>query len=111
MRMCKTWHTMKDERVRPQRRRRGKKGWSTKMGNGANHMKLEGQTVLADEPFDLLDGNKADAPGQSGIAGHDINCRCYVSYEMMNDAEFFARRENIFQGRLPYWKSRRSKKK
>lgn len=98
MRMCKTWHTMKDERVRPQRRRRGKKGWSTKMGNGANHMKLEGQTVLADEPFDLLDGNKADAPGQSGIAGHDINCRCYVSYEMMNDAEFFAKTGKHFPG-------------
>lgn len=89
MRMCKTWKTMKDERVRPQQRRRGKKGWSTKMGKGANHMKLDGQTVLANEDFDLLDGNKAPAPGSSGVAGHDINCRCYVSYEMMTDEEFF----------------------
>lgn len=91
MRMVKTWKTMRDERVRPQRRRKGKGGWSTKMGKGANHMKLEGQVVLAGEDFDLLDGNKASAPGQSGVAGHDINCRCYVSYEMMTDAEFYAK--------------------
>lgn len=98
MRMCKTWRTMKDERVRPQRRRRGKKGWSTKMGRGANHMILDGQTVLADEDFDLQDGNTAPAPGSSGVAGHDINCRCYVSYEMMTDAEFFAKTGKHFPG-------------
>lgn len=92
MRMVKTWHTMKDERVRPQRRRRGKKGgWSSKMGKGANHMILDGQTVLSTEPFDLKDGNTAMQPGQSGIAGHDINCRCYASVEMMTDAEFYAK--------------------
>lgn len=91
LRMCKTWKTMKDERVRPQRRRKGKKGWSTKMGKGANHMKLEGQTVLADEDFDLLDNNTAPAPGSSGVAGHDCNCRCYASYEMMTDAEYYAK--------------------
>ena len=91
MRMVKTWKTMNDERVRPQIRRRGKGGWSTRMGKGANHMKLEGQVVLADVDFDLLDGNKAPAPGSSGIAGHDINCRCYASYEMMTDAEYYAK--------------------
>lgn len=98
MRMCKTWRTVKDDRVRPQRRRRGKKGWSTKMGRGANHMILDGQTVLADEDFDLQDGNTAPAPGSSGVAGHDINCRCYVSYEMMTDAEFFAKTGKHFPG-------------
>lgn len=98
MRMCKTWRTMKDECVRPQRRRRGKKGWSTKMGRGPNHMILDGQTVLADEDFDLQDGNTAPAPGSSGVAGHDINCRCYVSYEMMTDAEFFAKTGKHFPG-------------
>ncbi len=99
LRMVKTWRTMKDERVRPQSRRRSKKGgWTSKMGKGPNHMKLEGQTVLADEPFDLLDGNKADAPGQSGVAGHDINCRCYVSYDMMTDAEFFKKTGKHFPG-------------
>ena len=68
------------------------------MGKGANHMKLEGQTVLADEAFDLLDGNSADAPGLSGVAGHDINCRCYVAYEMLTDAEFFKKTGRHFPG-------------
>lgn len=97
-RMCKTWKTMKDERVRPQRRRKGKKGWSTKMGRGPNHMILDGQTVLADEDFDLKDGHTAPVPGMSGVAGHDINCRCYVSYEMLTDAEFFAKTGKHFPG-------------
>lgn len=93
MRMCKTWKTMKDERVRPQYvRKRKKGGWSKGFAKGgANHMKLEGQTVLADEEFDLLDGNKGLCPGSTGIAGHDCNCRCYSSFEMMTDAEFFAK--------------------
>lgn len=98
MRMCKTWRTMKDERVRPQRRRKGKKGWSTKMGRGPNHMILDGQTVLAEEDFDLKDGHTAPVPGMSGVAGHDINCRCYVSYEMLTDAEFFAKTGKHFPG-------------
>lgn len=97
-RMCKTWKTMKDERVRPQRRRKGKKGWSTKMGRGPNHMILDGQTVLAGEDFDLQDGHMAPVPGMSGVAGHDINCRCYVSYEMLTDAEFFAKTGKHFPG-------------
>ena len=97
-RMCKTWKTMKDERVRPQRRRKGKKGWSTKMGRGPNHMILDGQTVLAEEDFDLKDGHTAPVPGMSGVAGHDINCRCYVSYEMLTDAEFFAKTGKHFPG-------------
>lgn len=94
MRMVKTWKTMKDERVRPQRRRKGKKGWSTKMGSGPNHMILDGQTVLENEPFDLghYKGQKVEAmmPGSSGVAGHDINCRCMASRSMMTDAEYFA---------------------
>lgn len=106
MRMVKTWKSMKDERVRPQRRRKGKGGWSTKMGKGANHMILDGQTVLSTEPFDLMDGNKAMQPGQSGVAGHDINCRCYASVEMMTDAEFFAKTGKHFPG----WKGEPEKK-
>lgn len=99
LRMVKKWMTMKDERVRPQRaaykRKAGVKARKTytaglrSMLKGANHMKLHGQTVLADEPFDLGGGVTAKAPGQSGVAGHDINCRCYASYEMMTDAEYF----------------------
>lgn len=89
MRMTKTWKTMKDERVRPQQRRKGKKGWKTRIGKGANHMQMEGQTVLANEKFLLGNGVEADAPGNSGDAGNDINCRCYASYEMMDDETFF----------------------
>lgn len=90
LRFVKVWKTMKDERVRPQRRKRGKRGgWSTKMGKGANHMILDGQTVLENEPFDLKGGAKAMAPGQSGVAGHDINCRCYASRKLMTDEEYF----------------------
>lgn len=91
LRMTKEWRTQQDERVRPQRRRKGKKGWKTTMGRGANHMKMQGQVVLANEPFDLLDGYETMAPGQSGVAGHDIGCRCRASYKLMTDAEYFAK--------------------
>lgn len=91
LRMVKTWKSMKDERVRPQRRTKTKKGWKTSMSKGPeNHMKMDGQTVLANEPFDMgHSGLTAMAPGQSGNPGDDINCRCYASYEMMDDATYF----------------------
>lgn len=92
MRMVKTWRSMQDERVRPQQRRKTKKGWVTKMGKSPpNHMKMDGQIVLANELFDLGGGVKAMAPGQSGNAADDINCRCYASYEMMDDATYYAK--------------------
>lgn len=98
MRMVKTWKTMKDERVRPQY----KSGKKHKMGKGANHMILDGQMVLANEPFDLgYYKNKkveAKAPGQSGVAGHDINCRCYTSYQMLTDEEYFKETGKHFPG-------------
>lgn len=96
--MVKIWKTMKDERVRPQR-----KAYKRKAGvkarkkftaglrsslNGPNHVKMEGQIVLVDELFDLGGGVKAIAPGQSGVAGHDINCRCYASKDIMTRAEY-----------------------
>ena len=99
LRMVKIWRSMKDERVRPQRRRRGKRGgWTTKMGSGPNHMILDGQTVLENEPFDLKGGVKAMAPGISGVAGHDINCRCYASRKMMTDEEYFKATGKHFPG-------------
>lgn len=100
MRMTKTWKTMKDERVRPQYVRKRKKGGWTKgiAKNSANHMKLHDQTVLADELFDLKDGNKAPCPGSSGVARHDCNCRCYISRAMMTDAEFFKKTGRHFPG-------------
>lgn len=75
-RMVKIWRNMDDSKVR-----------HTKL---ANHVTMEGQTVLQDEDFTLLHGIKATCPGQSGTAYNDCNCRCYVSHDLWNDAEFFA---------------------
>ena len=88
-----TWRTMKDERVRPQQRRKGKTGWKTTLSrSGANHIKMEGQTVKAGDLFDLgyYGGQqvKAKAPSQSGVAAHDCNCRCFVEYSLMTVEEF-----------------------
>lgn len=98
--MVKIWHNMGDERVRPQRpaykRKKGVKARKThtaglrSMLSGANHLKMEGQMVKASKKFDLGDGVKADCPGSSGVAAHDINCRCFVEYDLMT-AEAFAR--------------------
>lgn len=84
-----TWRTMRDERVRPQVRRKTKSGWKTTYSkNGANHVKMEGKTVKVGEMFDLGGGAKAKAPSQSGEARHDCNCRCFVEYDIMTAKEF-----------------------
>lgn len=85
-----TWRTMKDERVRPQQRKRGKGGkWKTTLSrNGANHMKMEGVTVKVGDFFNLGGGVKTKAPSQSGVAAQDCNCRCYLEYNLMTLKEF-----------------------
>lgn len=84
-----TWRTMKDEKVRPNQRRKTKKGWVTrKSKNGANHQMMEGITVKAGELFDLGGGVKTKAPSQSGVAAHDCNCRCFLEYNLMTVEEF-----------------------
>lgn len=84
-----TWRTMKDERVRPNQRRKTKKGWVTsKSKNGANHQKMENVTVKVGELFDLGGGIKAKAPSQTGVASHDCNCRCFLEYNLMTVEEF-----------------------
>lgn len=98
LRMVKTWLSMQDERVRPQHRYKTKKGWRTVIRGTANHIKMNGQTVLANEPFDLGGGITAMAPGQSGDASNDINCRCTVEYTLMNDAEYFKATKKHFPG-------------
>lgn len=74
--MTKTWKTMKDERVRPS-------GKTKKY----NHRKMEGITIPVNEEFTLPSGTKTLAPGQSGVAGEDINCRCYLSYGLQKVQE------------------------
>ncbi len=74
-RMVKIWRTMKDSAVR-----------DTK---DANHVKMDGVTILQDEKFVLSSGAKTDCPGKSGVAAEDCNCRCFLSRDMMNDEEFY----------------------
>ena len=89
LRLVKTWHTMKDSCVRPNVRYKTKSGWKTKRNqSSANHQKMEGVMILADEYFDLGGGIKTLAPGQSGDAKNDCNCRCYLSYDLMTAEEF-----------------------
>lgn len=76
VKMIKVWKTMRDERVRPAK----SKGKNRKY----DHRKMEGVSVPIDEEFTLPSGAKTMAPGQSGVAGEDINCRCYMSYELKN---------------------------
>lgn len=72
LQMVKTWRTMKDERVRPAKAKGRNRQY--------NHRKMDGVTVPVDEEFVFPSGAKTKAPGQSGVAGEDINCRCYLSY-------------------------------
>ena len=73
--MAKTWQTMQDERVRP-----GKaKGKAKKY----NHQKMDGVTIPQDELFELPSGATCMCPSQTGVAGEDINCRCYLSYDLV----------------------------
>ena len=81
--MMKTWHTMKDERVRPSRSRKTKSGWKYSKSGKYDHQKMEGVQVPINEEFELPSGAKTQAPGKSGVAGEDINCRCFLSYDVV----------------------------
>lgn len=84
-----TWRTMKDEKVRPQQRRKTNKGWKTTISkNGANHIKMEGVTIKVGDKFKLEPNVFAKCPSQSGKARHDCNCRCFVEYDLMTEEEF-----------------------
>jgi uncharacterized protein with gpF-like domain len=85
-----TWRTMKDERVRPNRRVKTKHGWKIEKGTGANHQKMEGVTIKVGEKFQLEPGVETECPGQSGVARHDCRCRCYLEYNLMTVEEFAA---------------------
>lgn len=87
MRMMKTWKTMKDERVRPAKA----KGKNRKY----DHRKMDGVTILVDEEFTLPSGARTMAPGQSGVAGEDINCRCYLSYGLQKQQVGLSAGKNV----------------
>lgn len=80
--MVKTWKTMKDERVRPNTVYKTKKGWRKGKKSKYNHENMEGVTIPQDELFELPSGATCMCPGQTGVAGEDINCRCYLSYDL-----------------------------
>lgn len=88
--MMKTWHTMKDERVRPSRSRKTKGGWKYSKSGKYDHQKMEGVQVPINEEFELPSGAKTMAPGKSGVAGEDINCRCFLSYDVVRDVKEMA---------------------
>lgn len=81
--MAKTWKTMKDERVRPNTVYKTKKGWKKGRKSKYNHEKMDGVTIPVEEEFKLPSGAKGKAPSQTGVAGEDINCRCYLSYGLV----------------------------
>lgn len=66
--MVKKWRNMKDSRVRKKSK--------------ANHVKMDNVKVPVDDHFDLGRGERTLAPGNSGYAHHDINCRCLLVYEI-----------------------------
>ena len=75
--MAKTWRTMQDSRVRPNRQKSKK----------YNHEKMDGVTIPQDELFELPSGATCLCPSQTGVAGEDINCRCYLSYDLVLASE------------------------
>lgn len=83
------WRTMKDDRVRPNVRRKTKKGWKTyRSKNGADHASMEGKTIRVGDFFVFSDGVKTKCPSKSGEARHDCNCRCFLEYDVMTEEEF-----------------------
>lgn len=74
----KVWHTMGDEAVRE------------------SHEAMEGVRVRFDEPFILPSGVSAMYPKASGVAGEDINCRCYVEYVTEVDEKLYKDIANDF---------------
>ncbi|GGA31151.1 phage minor head protein [Psychrobacillus lasiicapitis] len=66
--MLKKWRNMKDSRVRK--------------SSKANHRKMDQKKIPVDDLFDLGNGERGVAPGNTGYAHHDINCRCILVYEI-----------------------------
>ncbi|PDO11584.1 MAG: hypothetical protein BLM47_00130 [Candidatus Reconcilbacillus cellulovorans] len=67
--MMKKWNSLHDEKVRHTA--------------AANHRLMDGQEVPVDEDFELLpSGGRGKAPGNTGVAAHDINCRCFTTYRI-----------------------------
>lgn len=62
--MVRVWVAAKDDRTR------------------SSHAEMDGKEADDDGQFTLPDGVRCDAPGLTGVAEHDINCRCTVITEI-----------------------------
>lgn len=82
------------------------KVWEATLDNKTrdSHQAMDGQKVNIDEPFVFVEGdNKGDeveAPGLSGIAEEDINCRCVVREEIVGYEPEVRGARN--EGNIPY---------
>lgn len=86
-----TWRNMGDEKVRPQIRYKTKSGWKTRRSkNGADHIKMEGVTIIVGDRFKLEPNVYAKCPSMSGVARHDCRCRCFLEYDLITVDEFNA---------------------
>lgn len=86
-----TWRTMGDERVRPQIRYKTKSGWKHRRSkNGADHVKMEGVTIIVGDRFKLEPTVYAKCPSMAGVARHDCRCRCFLEYDYLTIDEFDA---------------------
>lgn len=65
----KRWNTLQDERVR--------------RTLTANHAELDGETIPVGDLF-RNKGHKALGPSMFGVAEEDINCRCFLTYEVVD---------------------------
>lgn len=68
LKMTKKWVTAKDERVRDM------------------HRQMDGVVVPYEEDFTLPDGTKTKMPHLSGVAKHDIHCRCIVTIDFKENS-------------------------
>ncbi len=64
-RIEKTWHTLLDDKVRE------------------THFYLEGNTVSLGDEFYTYDGDHAPFPGDFTKAENNVNCRCYLTYQVV----------------------------
>lgn len=86
-----TWRNMGDEKVRPQIRYKTKSGWKTRRSkNGADHIKMDGVTIIVGDRFKLEPNVFAKCPSMSGVARHDCRCRCFLEYDLLSIEEFDA---------------------
>ena len=69
LKMTKKWVTAKDERVRDM------------------HRQMNGVIVPYEEDFTLPDGTKTKMPHLSGVAKHDIHCRCIVTIDFAKNID------------------------